>query len=166
MTITQYFSVEEAQFLTSNYPQFKRQDGSGFPVTLLAFDATTDEAAFWKFRLDGYNSGSITIDIEWYAATATSGSVVWEAQLSAITPNADSQDVETKTLGALSFIQQAHLGTTAKRLHRASIVLTDINSAAANDACWLRIARDANGTNATDDMTGDAHLVTIRISYT
>ncbi len=165
MTVAQYLHVEEAQFLNSAFPQFKRFDGTSFPIAVLAFDAASDEAAFWKFRLEGYTSGNITIDIEWYADTASANSVVWEAMLAAITPNIDSQDVETKSFGALSFVQSTHLGTTGQRLHRATIILTDINSAVADDAVWLRIARDADSTSATDDMTGDAHLTSVRLSY-
>ena len=164
-TIEQILLPEEAQFLGSSFPQFTRKLGSAFPVSSLAYDASSDESAFWVFRALNYGSGSITLTLDWYADTATSGTVVWEAQLAAITPGDDSQDVETKTLDTLNFVQDTHLGTTGQRLHQAVITLANVNSLAAGDLCWLRVARDANATNATDSASGDAHLVSVTVSY-
>jgi hypothetical protein len=156
---------EEAQFLASAFPQFLKANGTSIPISGLAYDASTDEAAFWKFKAINYGSGNITLVIRWYADTATSANVVWEAQLAAITPDTDSQDVETKALATLNFVQDTHLGTTGQRVHTCSITISNLDSIAANDVCWLRIARDANGTNATDDMTGDAILIEAEIQY-
>lgn len=156
---------ESCSFLGTAFPAYSKVNGTAFPVTGLYYDATTDEAAFWKLRPADYGSGNITIDIDWYAANATSGNVVWEAQLAAITPNTDSQDTETKALGTLNYVQDTHLGTTGKRLHRCSITLSNLDSLANQDNIWLRIARDANGTNATDDMANDAILVMATLSW-
>lgn len=156
---------EEAQFLASAFPQYVKNLGTNFPVPGLAYDATTDEAAFWRFVAADYGSGSITIRVFWYADTATSANVVWEAQLSAITPDSDTQDIETDGLAALNFVQDTHLGTTGQRVHSATITLSNLDSIAAGDLCTLRIARDANSTSATDDMTGDAILLAAEVSY-
>lgn len=157
--------VEAAQFLASAFPQYVKANGTNFPVPGLAFDASTDEAAFWHFDIRKYGSGNITIRLVWYADTATSANVVWEAQLSAITPNSDTQDIETDGLATLNFVQDTHLGTTGQRVHDCTITLSNLDSVADGDHCTLRIARDANGTNATDDMTGDAILVGVELSY-
>lgn len=164
-TIKQQLLPEEAQFLATNFPQYLKTNGTNFPVSGLAFDAATDEAAFWKFIADNYGSGNLTLDIYWYADTASSANVVWEAQLSAITADTDTQDIETDGLATLNFVQDTHLGTTGQRVHKATITISNLDSIAAGDLCHLRIARDANGTSATDDMTGDAIIVMVEISY-
>lgn len=164
-TVKQILLPEEAQMLASAFPQFKKIHGSGFPVSGLAYDASSDEAAFWKFKAVNYGSGNITLNLDWYADSASSGNVVWEAQIAAITPNTDSQDVETDSLASLNFVQDTHLGTTGQRLHRCSITISNLDSLAADDDVFIRIARDANGTNATDDMTGDAILIMAEITY-
>jgi len=107
----------------------------------------------------------VTLDIDFYADTASTGNVVWEAQLAVITPDTDTQDIETKAFATLNFVQKAHPGTTGQRLLRATITISNLDSLAANDWVVLRIARDANSTNATDDLAGDASLVLLAISY-
>ncbi len=164
-TVKQIFLPEEANFLGSAFPAYLKNNGTNFPVSGLAYDATTDEAAFWKFQALNYEAGNLTLDLYWYADTATIGNVVWEVQLAAITANTDTQDIETKALATLNFVQDTHLGTTGQRVHLCTITISNLDSIAADDICWLRIARDANGTNATDDMTGDAILVMAELSY-
>lgn len=164
-TITQLLLPEEAQYLGSAFPAYTKINGTNFPVSSLAFDATTDEAAFWKFIATSYGSGNLTLTLYWYADTATSANVVWEAQISAITPDSDTQDVETDGLATLNFVQDTHLGTTGQRVHSCQITISNLDSLAAGDLVHLRIARDANGTNATDDMTGDAMLLCATVAY-
>src|SRR5262245_21571555 len=89
---------EESQFLASAFPAYVKTNGTNFPVSGLAFDAGADEAACWKFIAQNYGAGNLTLNIFWYADTATSGDVVWGAQIAAITPNSDTQDVETDGL--------------------------------------------------------------------
>jgi len=154
-----------AVFPSSNLPQLVLTQGTNFPVLGLAYDAATDESAFWTLRAINYGSGNLTIDIEWYADTASSGTCVWEAQIACITPNTDTQDIETDALATLNYVQDTHLGTTGQRLHRATITLSNLDSIAADDWCVLRLARDADGTNATDSMTGDAIVTKVTVSY-
>lgn len=164
-TVRQILAAEEAQFLSSAFPQFVKANGTNFPVAGLAYDASTDEAAFWKLRAMAYGSGNLTLNLAWYADTASTGNVVWEAQIAAITPNTDTQDVETDGLATLNYVQDTHLGTTGQRLHECTITISNLDSLAAGDVVWLRIARDANGTNATDDMAGDAILALSELTY-
>lgn len=164
-TVRQWLAVEEAQFLATAFPQFTKVNGTNFPVSGLAYDATTDEAAFWKVLAVSYGSGNLTLTLYWYADTATSASVVWEAQIAAITPDTDTQDVETDGLATLNFVQDTHLGTTGQRVHQCSITISNLDSLAASDLVFVRIARDANGTSATDDMAGDAILLGAQLSY-
>lgn len=164
-TVNHLLLPEEAQFLATAFPQYIKNNGTNFPVAGLAYDATTDEAAFWKFIASNYGSGNITLDLFWYADTASANNVVWEAQISAITPDTDSQDIETDGLATLNFVQDTHLGTVGQRVHKCSITISNLDSIAAGDVVHVRIARDANGTSATDDMTGDAILICAVLSY-
>lgn len=154
-----------AQFLAANFPAFVKNNGTNFPVTALAYDASaaTDEAAFWSFRAVNYASGNLTVDIDWYADTATSGDVIWDVQIAAITPNTDSQDIETDGLATANSVTDTHLGTTGQRLHRATVTVSNLDSLAADDDVWMRIARDGN--NASDTLAGDALIVKVAVTY-
>jgi hypothetical protein len=151
-----------AQFLASAFPALVR-NGTNFPAVGLAYDATNDEAAFWLVRAVSYGSGNLTVTIDWYADTASSGDVVWAVQVSAITPDTDTQDVETKAPATANTVTDTHLGTTGQRLHRASVTVSNLDSLAAGDDVWIRIARDAD--NAADTMAGDAILVLAAVAY-
>lgn len=164
-TVTQVFGPLDSVPPATNYATQDIGVGTNFQIPCLDFDASTDEAAYFFFRAVNYGSGNITVTVDWYADTGSSGNVVWEVQLAAITPDTDTQDIETKAFATLNFVQDTHLGTTAQRLHRASITVSNLDSIAANDWVCLKVSRDANGTNATDDLAGDACLVGLGIAY-
>lgn len=161
-TVYQALDPKAASFLNSAFPALVKA-GSSAPVDGLAYDASTDEAAFWRFRAIQYGSGNVSVDIDWYADTASSGDVIWECQLGAITPNTDTQDIETKTLATLNNVTDTHLGTTGQREHRCTVTVSNLDSLTVGDNVWLRVARDAN--NASDTMTGDAILTMVTLSY-
>ena len=161
-TVLQVLDPAGAQFLATAFPASSKK-GTSFPVYSLGFDAATDEAAHWMFRATNYGSGNLTVAIDWYADTGTSGDVVWEVQIAAITPDTDTTDVETKSLATLNNVTDTHLGTTGQRLHRASVTVSNLDSLANGDDVWLRLARDAN--NAADTMTGDANVTLVTVSY-
>lgn len=163
-TATVRFHPEEAQFLTTAFPAFSRNAGTNFPVTCLAFDAATQENAFWKFDAAYYSSGNLTLNLFWYADTASSGNIVWGAAIAAITPDTDTQDVEIKAFATALEVTDSHLGTTGQRLHIATITISNLDSLAINDIVWLKIYRKA--ADAADTMTGDGLLVMATLSYT
>lgn len=162
-TIRVDLAPEEGQFLASTFPAFDKANGTNFPVTGLRFDAAADEAAFWKVDAFQYGSGNITCDLLWYAENATSGVVRWEAAIAAITPDADSQDVTTDGLATAQTVDDTHLGTTGKRVHKAVVTISNLDSVAADDVVWVRIRRV--GSNAADTMANDAWLLQARLSY-
>jgi hypothetical protein len=162
-TVPREFHPDEAKFGSAAFPQFIKNNGTNGPVSWLAYDAATTETAFWEFTALSYGSGNLTLDIIWGAATATSGVVRWEAAIAAITPETDSQDPETKAFATALTVDDTHLGTTAKRLMRATITISNLDSLAANDEVWLRIARI--GGNAADTLAGDAWLHRAILSY-
>lgn len=151
-----------AQFLASSFPALVK-NGTNFPVIGLAYDAAAAENAFWEFRSVNYASGNLTVGIDWYADTATSGDVVWGVAIAAITPDADTQDVETKALATANTVTDTHLGTTGQRLHRAVVTVSNLDSLAADDGVWIKVYRDAAA--GADTMAGDAILAGATVSY-
>lgn len=163
-TVYQQLSPGSATFRTSEaFPQHIRADGTAIPVIGLAFDAAADEACYWIVDAINYGSGNLTLGIEWYADSASTGDVVWGAQIAAITPDSDTQDVETDALATAQTVTDTHLGTTGQRLHRAALTITNLDSLAARDRLSIKVYRDAD--NAADTMTGDAILVNVTLSY-
>lgn len=162
-TVSRDLAPEDAVFGSAAGPAYKKINGTNFPVSGLYYDAGADESAYFKLRALRYGSGNLTLDLDWYADTASSGDVIWGAQIAAITTNTDSQDVETDGLATASTVTDTHLGTTGQRLHRCTITISNLDSLAADDDVWLRIYRDADA--AGDTMTGDAILTLATLSY-
>jgi hypothetical protein len=162
-TVYRELHPEAAQFLASVFPQLAKVNGTNFPVSSLAFDAAADEAAYWKLEAANYGSGNLTARLFWYADTASSGVVRWEAAIAAVTPDTDTQDVETKALATATTTDDTHLGTTGQRLHQCDVTISNLDSIAARDVVWVRIRRI--GSNAADTMTGDAMLALATLSY-
>lgn len=156
------FAPENGVPLGSAFPQPVKANGSAFPVSGLAFDAANDEAIFFPFKATNYGSGNLTVSVDGYAA-ATANNVVLEAQIAALTPG-DAQSVLTKALSTLNYVQGAP-SSTSNGPARLTITITNLDSIAAGDLVYLRLARDANGTNATDDMTGDFIVTFVELSY-
>lgn len=157
------FMPNAAEFGSSGFPAYDRVQGTNFPVSRLLYDASATERAYWRFQPVAYGSGNITCDIIWYAVNATSGVVQWEAALAAITPETDTQDVETKAFATAITVNDTHLGTTSKRLHTATITISNLDSIAAGDEAYLRISRI--GGNGADTLANDAALTEVRLSY-
>lgn len=162
-TVNLNFMPEGANFPASTFPQYLKIAGTNFPVSSLAFDASTDETCYFKFRANNYGSGNLTLTLDWYADTASSGDVVWTAAIAAITPDTDTQDVETKAFATSNTVTDSHLGTTAQRIMRASITISNLDSIAAADIVWLKVQR--TGSSGSDTMTGDACLLEANLSY-
>ncbi|GAA2990714.1 hypothetical protein GCM10017559_08470 [Streptosporangium longisporum] len=166
-TVYQTFTPDAALFQTTAFPQLKTINGTNYPVMGLYYDGTVSELAYWQFKLRNYGAGvDMIVTLDWYADTAVANAVVWEAALAAITPDADTQDVETRAFGTAATVTDTHLTTTGQRLHTCSITLTGsgpLNSAADGDACWMRIARLP--ANAADGMAGDAVLIGWQLAY-
>jgi hypothetical protein len=164
-TITQYLAPEEAAYSTGGWPQYVNNFGVAFTITGLAFGSTSSEIVFWKFSPAGYGSGNITCDIVWYADTSTTAThgVAWQVALAAITPGVDTTNVESKSL-ATSQTGTTDLGSTnAQKLMKTTITISNLDSIAAGDEAWLSLTRLPG--NAADDLTGDAIVTSVRLSY-
>lgn len=150
-----------AEFLAGSAMPAIIRNGTNFPVVALEFTPASNQLAFWRVDSSLFASGNLTVDVYWYAGTATSGNVDWEGRLAAITADTDTQDVETKTLATANTVTDTHLGTTAKRLHKASITLSNTDSIAAGDSVWIRLS-----CLATSTITGTVRLDRVEVSYT
>jgi hypothetical protein len=155
--------IGAALFPTSNPAAPVITQGTNFPVPGLAFDATTQETVFWVLRAANYGSGNLTLALDWYADTASANGIVFGASIAAITPDTDTQDIETKAFATENTGSDSHLGTTGQRLHRFTITISNLDSLAADDYIALRVRRVP--ADASDTMTGDAILVGAQLSY-
>lgn len=152
--------VKNADFLATAFPQYRKINGTNIPVSGLAYDDTAQESAFWRISARNYSS-TPAVDIEWYADTASSGTVIFGVSVAAITPNTDTQDIETDALDTESTGTDTHLGTTNQRLHSLNIAIANTDSLAADDDLVIRIRLLNTGT-----MTGDAIVTKVMITWT
>lgn len=162
-TVVHQFPAIVGELRSSAFPQLVKANGTTIPVTGYAFDASAEEALFVDFEASNYGSGNVTVRCRWYADTASSGACIWGAALAALTPNTDTQDVETDGLGTAATTTTTHLGTTGQREHETSITVSSLDSLASGDTVRMRIYRDA--TNGSDTMTGDAILTRVTVTY-
>ncbi|MFI6886770.1 hypothetical protein [Streptosporangium canum] len=156
---------QASSFPPTGFAQYIRNQGTAGPVTWLAYDAAATESAFWELGATVYGSGPITVDVVWGAATATSGVVRWEAQLAAITPETDTVSAEAKTFATAAAVDDTHLGTTAKRLMRATLTLSagSLDTMASGDELWVKVSR--LGGHANDTLAGDALLHKVLLTW-
>lgn len=162
-TIQIALSPGDAYLPASNPAAPVQNAGTNFPVPGLAFDTTTQETCYFRFPALSYGSGNVTVTVEWYADSATSGGVTFGASLAAITPNTDSQDIETKAFATENTASDTHLGTTGQRLHSFDITVSNLDSIAAGDDVTLRLQRIPS--DGGDTMTGDAIVTRVVVSY-
>jgi hypothetical protein len=146
---------------SSAYPTLVHANGSAYPVYGLSFSDSADEAAFFTTTLQRYGSGSINVWVDWYA-TATSGSTVLGISLAAISPNLDSQDVETDSLATENSTISA-ASTSSKGLTRTLIIVSNLDSVSDSDFLTLRLRRV--GTSGSDNMSGPAIVVGMFLTY-
>jgi hypothetical protein len=164
-TVHQYLAPEEATFGANAFPAYVRNLGTAFPVTGLAYDAGSVEVAFWKWTPFAYGSGNIACDVIWYADTSTTAThgVAWQVAIAAITPSVDTTNVESKAF-ATSQSASTDLGSTnAQKLMKTTITISNLDSIAAGDEVWLSVSRLVS--DVADDLTGDAIITSVRLSY-
>lgn len=161
------FGPCDAVLPASNYPQVRVNQGANFSLQFIQFSPLTDEWCYFYFRVINYTTGNLTLQIDWYAndGSILSGGVVFEAAIAAITPETDTQDIESKAFAAASTFTDMHLGTEGRRLHCATITITGLDSIAAGDWCVLRLKRCAF-TSGADNMASDCNVTKLVLSYT
>lgn len=157
MATTRYsFTPESAHFPTSNFAPLTLVNAR--PV--LAYDASTDETAYWTFTAPQGLTGALSVIIHVFGNAAGTNSTYWEAALEAITPG-DATDLDSATSFDTVNTGNVAMPTTQGHQTSVSITLTNNDSIAAGDYVRLSIARDAN--NASDNFAADAYVTLVEL---
>ena len=153
------FTPYSAEFPATNFPQLMLVNRR--PV--LAYDAATDETAYWTGVAPAGLTGAITIVLSYMMASATSGTVGFQAQLEAIT-DADATDLDAgASFDSVNNSASTTVPGTAGYMAQISITMTNADSLAAADYFRLSLNRDADGSAITDSATGDAYVLSVEL---
>lgn len=148
-----------AEFPASNFPQITQINQR--PV--LAFDAATDETAYWTDIAPQGLTGTLTLVITYCMASATSGTVGLQAQIEAVS-DGDVTDLDaTTSFDTVNNSASTTVPGTAGQIDQISITLTNADSLAAADYYRISVNRDADGSAITDSATGDLYLLAIEL---
>lgn len=126
---------------------------------VLDFDTTTEEHAFWSFCMpENWDAGTVTAQFYWTnAAGLTTETVAWGIA-GGSWGNDDAIDAAlgTEVITSDTWLAQGDLHISAK-----STAITIANAAAGE---WVNIvvARKV----ASDNLTGDARLIAVKLTYT
>jgi hypothetical protein len=139
---------------------------NGHPV--LDFDANTDEEAVFTGILPRrYGGGGLTVHTYWSFTSATSNQVSIQGAIERM----DVSSLDIDDTGAFAAFQAATGTAPATNGQIIQINLTftsgaQMDSLAAGEMFRLKIRRDADGSVATDSVTGDAELLGLEIKET
>lgn len=128
-----------------------------------AFDASTKEQLMWLFRLPNDYSAAPVFETQFKMAVATTGDVVTEVRLAAVS-DGDTTDVEAKTFGTANTSAATTVPGTVGYMTEISLALANDNGVAGGDFVILYLARDA--ANAADTATGDMDVLGCALTYT
>lgn len=133
---------------------------------VLAFDAAADEACDLQMVVPQGWTGTGTLVVYGFMASATSGTVGLRAAVEAITPS-DALDLDTtRSFDTINYATSATVPGTAGYMFSTSITLTNADSLAAGDMLAIEFGRDADGTGTTDSATGDFYVSFIELRDT
>lgn len=127
--------------------------------TVWDFDDTTDEEMVWKFYLNGYDGGGLTVLLYAGATSATSGNVVFQVGIERVT--SENQDIDVDGFAALNSTGAVAIPATSGNIKEFSVTFTDgadMDSLADGEGGRIKVRRDADNTSATDSVTGDVEL--------
>lgn len=130
------------------------------PVLVFDGGSTNEEWIFSGILQEGaVLTSGIHIDIEWMAATATSGQCRWGAQVA----NLSTQDADTLTFAAAVEANGTANATSGRRTRtRITLPVGNLDGLAPGDRYALRIYRDASDTGQ-DTMADFAQLAEVEI---
>ena len=137
-------------------------------VPVLDFDAATDESAVFGGVLpNNYAGGGLTVTLVWMATSATTGGVSWDVSIER--HQDDAFDIDADGFAAANNSGSATTASASGEQQYTDVTFTDgadMDSLAAGESFRIKITRDADGTTATDDMTGDAELLRVVMKET
>lgn len=132
---------------------------------VLDFDGSTDEEAVFKGIMPAhYSGGGLTIKVHVAFTSATSGTANIECHLERTT----AQDIDSDSFATFKDASASANGTSGVETI-ATITFasgSEMDSIVAGDLFRLKIRRDADGTNGTDDITTDMELLGVEVIET
>lgn len=150
-----YLTPGGAETKTTTFPAPGRSSDASGARPYLAFDAGTDEAAYWTLAVPQGFTSPMTAVISYAMASATANNVIWDVTVEAITSGDGSPDTDAaESLDTANTAAADTVPATAGLLKQVSVTLTNGDSAAAADYLRIRIRRV--GSSGSDTATGDA----------
>lgn len=145
-----------AEFPASAYPALMTVNAR--PV--LAFDAATQETAYWTFAVPAGWTGTGTAVLSLIGNAAGTNSTYWEVAVEAVT-SADAVDLDSAT--SFDTVNTGNVAMPATQGHmvQVSVTLTNADSLASADYIRISVARDAD--NVSDNFAADAYLLAVEI---
>ena len=148
-----YLTPGGAETKTTTFPAPGRTSDASGARPYLAFDAGTDEAAYFTiFCPQGFTS-PFTVIHTYAMASATSGNVIMDTTIEAIT-DGDATDTDAgESLDTANTSGATAVPGTAGYIDQLSIACSNGDSVAAGDYVRIRVRRV--GSNGSDTATGD-----------
>jgi hypothetical protein len=127
------------------------------------FDDSADEGGIWRIGQLPTLTGSMTVDIDFFAS-ATTGNVQFGVQALAYTVGTDATAITTAAFATAVLSTATTVDGTTLVPVRATVTLAtgaQQDSAATGDYFILKIYRDVSG----DTLSGDAEVCAVHLSY-
>ncbi len=138
-----------AEFPTANYPAFKQDTAFNY---YLEFSDSVDQNAYWSFPLPQGATGPYSLVVLYRMGTATTGNVVLQAAVEAVTPADVLNTITTSSFDTVNTSSTTAVPAAAGTLGSITISLTSMDSAEAGDRVRIRLNRDAD--NGADTASG------------
>jgi hypothetical protein len=134
-----------AETKTTTFPAPGRTSDASGARPYLAFDAATDEAAYFTVFIPVGYTAPLTVVSTYAMASATSGDVIMDATVEAIS-DGDAMDTDSsESLDSVNTSAATTVPGTAGNIDQISIACTNGDSAAAGDYVRIRIRRVVGG---------------------
>lgn len=156
-----YLTPGGAESKTTTFPAPGRTSDASGARPYLAYDAATDEAAYWTLRAPLGLTAPLTAVIDYIMASATANVVRWGVTVEAVT-DGDATDLDAGESLDTENTGDTTVPGTAGFMKQITITLTNNDSIAVADMIRIRVRRV--GSNAADTATGDALLLGCEIT--
>lgn len=146
-------------------PLVRRKGSETAPAKFMVtadFDPSTNQHLWFNMQVPANYASAPIVRLHWMA-NATSGNVVWGAQIGCITP-ADADTPIEHVMATASTATTGVNATEAMRLVETAITLANLDSITIADEMFLHVYRDA--ANGSDTCTVLSSLLSISLDYT
>ena len=134
-------------------------------IDYYGFDDSADEGGIWRIGQLPTLTGSMTVDIDFFAS-ATTNSVQFGVQALAYSVGTDTTALSAATFAAAVSSAATTVAASADVPVRVTVTLANgvhQDSAVTDDYFVLKIYRDTGATG--DTLSGDAEVVAVHLSY-